>query len=155
MKTTVIALTLTSFASIAAAQDIYAGAGFDYALPHSGDAQTLGSVIAGVTFGAGTFAYGIEGDYGTTLDATAARDTARLRALGRYDFGSFAGFAAVGVTRYDVEGGDVSNGYSVGFGAELPIGTSLALRGEMIRDFMEDPFPTDVTTTRIGLLYQF
>ena len=149
---------ITSIATLMAApvlaQDVYGGIAADYGLPHSGDSQTSLSGLVGLQFGSGAIGYGVEADYGFGVAGLQDRDTGHLRGLLTYDLGSVTGIATLGFTRYDIEGDDVYSGYNFGLGVQAPVGEKLLLRGEIFRDNM-DGYPTNVTTSRVGVLYKF
>jgi hypothetical protein len=153
MKITVIAVAMALTGGAAQAQDIYAGVAFDYAYPHAGDTQTAATLLAGASFDVGTISFGAEIEYGASATFGGDYDTARLRLVGAYDFGSVTALATVGGTRYDA-GADTFSGYNFGLGAQVPISDALDLRGEFIRDMMDD-YGTNVTTTRIAAVYDF
>lgn len=157
MKTISKLLATTLFvlwAPVAQAQDFYGGVALDYHTPHAGEAHTGGAILAGVTWGAGPLGYGAEVDYATPIDDTDTYDAMRLRGLIRYDFGAFTGIAGVGATRYTLNGTDL-NGYNFGLGAEVGVSDALSLRVEIIRDMMDEEYTTNVTATRLGLIYRF
>lgn len=151
---TVIATLSIAAATSAAAQDLYIGAGGDYAYPHSGDSEAFGSFVAGVIFDVGPVGVGIEGDVGTQLTDGDGRETSRVRGLVTYDFGRFTGIASAGAVQYKI-GNTVFDGESYGLGAQMPIANRFDGRVEFIRDFVGGDFRTDVTTTRLSVLYQF
>ncbi len=153
MKRFCLIIAAMTVAGAASAQDIYVGGGVDYQLPHSGDAQTSAALVAGATFGEGALGYGLEAEYGSSVTDGTTYDAARLRALATYDFGGFTGLASAGLTQFS-EGSTDFSGTNFGFGAELPYGDNARLRFEMIRDIMDD-YPTDVTTTRAGVVFNF
>lgn len=153
LKTICAAGVALSIATPVVAQDVYVGGAYDYGLPHSGDAESFGTFIAGVRFGTGALRYGFEGELGAPVGGDDVRETARLRAIGAYDFGSFIGLVSYGGTQYE-EGGVNFSGQTFGFGAEVPITGGLTGRAEVIRDLMDD-YPTNVTTTRLGVTYRF
>lgn len=154
MKTLIAALAIATLGTGAQAQDIYVGGTFDYLFPHSGDAETVGSIVAGMGIGSGAFAIGAEVDAGIQVAGDNDYDTARVRIWTSYDWGDYTLRAAGGVTEYyfdDVTAG----GFNAGFGAERALSDTLSVRGEIIRDFMDDTFTAAVTTTRIGVFYNF
>lgn len=155
MRIQMIVAALTVAAAPVAAQDFYVGGGFDYAKPHSGDDRTAATGFAGVAFGNGAIGYGAEIEFGKTIDDNTDYNTARARLIGSYDFGGFAALASVGATQYDLGAGGKFDGYNFGLGALVPMSDSVAIRGEVIRDMMDDDYPTDVTTTRISVIYNF
>lgn len=151
-------IPIVIFTSLAAtalhAQDVYVGAGLDYMYPHSGDAQTVGSAIAGLEIDAGPFSVIGEAEYGAQIAGDNDYDTARVRVLGSYDWGDLTLRAGGGITEYYFDD-DTASGYNFGLGAERVLTDTLTLRGEFIRDFMDNTFTAAVTTTRIALLYTF
>lgn len=153
MKTTLLAAALVCASGAASAQDIYAGVAFDYGTPHAGDTQSAASLLLGGTYALGTMAIGAEAEYGAAATFGGDYDTARLRLIGSYDFGSVTALASLGGTRYDA-GADTFTGYNYGLGVQVPVSNALDLRGEVIRDMMDD-FGTNVTTTRIAAIYSF
>ena len=154
MKTILVSAVLAAIGSAAFAQDFYAGASADYMYPHSGDTQTVGSLIAGVGFDRGLYGYGAEVEIGAHLAGDADYGTQRLRGFGTYDLGAVKARVAGGITGYDFDGGS-SDGYNLGIGVENDISDKITLRAEFIRDFMDDSFTAAVTTTRIGAFYNF
>ncbi|WP_373635271.1 hypothetical protein [Yoonia sp. SS1-5] len=137
--------------SAANAQDIYAGAALDYGYPHSGDTQTVASLIAGIGLGPW---YGAEVEIGGRIAGDADYGTQRLRAWGTYDLGAVKARFAGGLTSYDL-GDSEADGYNLGVGVERNFSDKVTLRGEFIRDFMDDTFTAAVTTTRVAVLYNF
>ncbi len=139
----------------AAAQEFYAGGTLDYMYPHSGDSQTSAAFIGGVTLGvAPTYSFGAELEFGTQIAGDNDYDTQRYRLWGAYDLGEVAVRVAGGVTQYSFDGTD-PEGYNLGVGVQRDFSPRIAVRGEFIRDFMDDNFTAAVTTTRIGVLYKF
>ncbi|WP_157033187.1 hypothetical protein [Loktanella sp. S4079] len=136
------------------AQDFYAGGTLDYAHPHSGDAQTVGSLVGGIGWSQGRYGYGAEVELGGHIGGDADYGTQRLRGWGTYDLGRVAGRIAGGITEYDLNAGTAS-GYNLGVGVETAFSDRVTLRAEFIRDFMEDNSTAAVTTTRIGAFYNF
>lgn len=155
MKLVVSAVLAAVVGSAASAQDFYAGVGLDYMYPHSGDSQTVGSFIGGVGLGAaGQFDYGAELEFGNHIAGDADYDTQRFRLWSTYDLGNVAVRVSGGVTQYDFDGNS-PEGYNLGVGVERNFSPRVTLRGEFIRDFMEDSFSAAVTTTRVGVFYNF
>lgn len=153
MKFSILAAALAVVGSAASAQDIYAGVAFDYGTPHSGDAQSAATLLFGGAYSLGTMAIGAEAEYGAAATFGGDYDTARLRLIGSYDFGSVTALASLGGTRYDA-GADTFTGYNYGLGVQVPVSNALDLRGEVIRDMMDD-YGTNVTTTRVAAIYSF
>jgi hypothetical protein len=147
------ALTIAVAAPVAA-QDLYVGAGLDYGYPHSGDKESFGSFVAGVIFDVGPVGIGIEGDVGHQFGDGDGRETSHVRGLVTYDFGQFTGIASAGAVQYKI-GSTVHDGESYGLGAQMPVTAQFDGRLEFIRDFVGGDFGTDVTTTRLALLYKF
>ncbi len=154
MKPLMPAILVATFGSAAVAQDVYVGGSLDYHYPHSGDAQTVGSVIAGLEIDAGPFAVIGEAEYGTQVAGDNDYDTARVRILGSYDWGDYTLRAGGGITEYYFDD-DTAGGYNFGFGAERAVTDTLTVRGELIRDFMNNTFTAAVTTSRIAVVYNF
>lgn len=154
MKPLIPALLAVTLGTAAAAQDVYLGGSLDYLFPHSGDAQTVGTVIAGLGIDAGPFAVIGEAEYGAQIAGDNDYDTARVRVLGSYDWGDYTLRAGGGVTEYYFND-DTSGGFNFGFGAERAVTDTLTLRGELIRDFMDNTFTAAVTTTRLAVVYGF
>lgn len=148
------AAMLTALSTAATAQELYLGAGGDYMFPHSGDAQTVGSVIAGFGIETGIYSLGGEVDAGFRLAGDNDYDTLRVRILAGYDWGDYTIRAGGGVTEYYFAD-DTSGGFNAGFGAERAITPDFTLRAELIRDFMDNTFTAAVTTTRVAVLYSF
>ncbi|MEL6841286.1 MAG: hypothetical protein AAFP85_18530 [Pseudomonadota bacterium] len=154
MKTLIPALLAAVLGNAAYAQDVYVGGSLDYHFPHSGDDQVVGSVIAGLGIDAGRFAVIGEAEYGAQIAGDNDYDTARIRVLGSYDWGGYTLRAGGGVTEYYFAD-DTAAGLNFGIGAERAVSDTLTLRGELIRDFMEDTFTAAVTTTRVAVIYNF
>lgn len=153
MKLSIFAAAFVVAGAAAQAQDIYAGVAFDYATPHAGDTQTAASLFLGGNYELGTLAIGAEAEYGAAATFGGDYDTARLRLIGSYDFGTVKALASLGGTRYDA-GADAFTGYNYGIGVQVPVSNALDMRGEIIRDMMDD-YGTNVTTTRIAAIYSF
>lgn len=153
MKIRSAVMALAMMGSAATAQDFYTGLTLDYASPHSGDSQTLSSIVAGLGTGSGKVAYGGELELGYHFVGDAEYDTKRLRGWGTYDLGSVKAMGSLGFTRYDFANSD-ETGYNIGLGVQRDMSARWALRGEFIRDFMDGDVP-DTTTTRIGGLFKF
>ncbi|MEL6684846.1 MAG: hypothetical protein AAFN63_09355 [Pseudomonadota bacterium] len=147
----VIAATL---GSASFAQEAYVGAGVDYHFPHSGDAQTVTSAIAGLGFDTGFFGIGAEAEYGLRVAGDNDYDTARVRGWLSYDWADYTFRVAGGISEYYFED-DNAGGFNFGLGAQRDISPNLILRGELIRDFMDNIFTDAVTTTRVAVLYNF
>lgn len=154
MKAMIPVLFAATLSTAAQAQDVYVGAGLDYGFPHSGDAQTVGSVIAGLGIDAGTFAVGAEAERGAQVAGDNDYDTARVRVWGSYDWRDYTFRAAGGITEYYFSD-DTSGGYNAGLGVERQLTPNVRLRGEIIRDFMDNTFTAAVTTTRVAVFYNF
>lgn len=155
MKSLIFGLYMVAIGSAASAQDFYAGASLDYMYPHSGDTQTVGSFIGGVGLGRGVnYRYGAELEFGGHVAGDADYNTQRFRLWGTYDVGQVAIRVAGGVTQYDFDDAN-PEGYNLGIGVERDFSPRITFRGEFIRDFMEDNFTAAVTTTRVGVLYNF
>lgn len=153
IRATLTALTMMLAAPVAA-QELYVGAGLDYGFPHSGDSATFGSFMAGVSFDVGPVGIGIEGELGEQLGDGDGRETSRVRGLLSYDVGSFTGFASYGTVQYE-RGAATFDGQTFGFGGQMPVTGNLDGRLEFIRDIFDGDFETDVTTTRLSVLYKF
>jgi len=141
--------------SAAAAQDLYVAGSVDYMLAHDGDTQVAASGIAGMGFDAGLVGVGGEAEYGLQTGAgDVAYDTARVRVWLSYDWGVFALRAGGGITEYYFDDANFG-GYHAMLGAERALTDSLSLRGEFIRDFVDDAFDAGITTTRVGVVFNF
>ncbi len=147
----VIAATVGSAAH---AQDAYVGAGLDYHYPHSGDGQTVTSVIGGLGFDTGYFGIGAEAEYGLRVGGDNDYDTARVGGWLSYDWSDYTFRVSGGITEYYFED-DNAGGFNFGLAAEREVSPNLVLRGGFIRDFMDDIFTEAVTTTRVAVLYSF
>ncbi len=144
-----------SVSGAASAQDFYAGVGVEYAYPHSGDSQTAVPILGGVTFGGPTLRYGIEAEGSVPLLGNQDYNAARLRLIALYDFGNFDALLAGGWTRYDFSAHDEDDGTHLALGFQRDLSERYTLRGEIIRDFMDDSFTAAVTTTRFAVVYSF
>lgn len=148
------AIFMSTLASAASAQDAYVGAGVDYHYPHSGDAQTVTSVLAGLGFDLGGVGIGAEVDYGVQVAGENDYDTARVRGWLSYDWTDYTFRVSGGISEYYFDD-DTAGGYNFGLGAERDLTPSIAVRGEFIRDFMDNTFTEAVTTTRVAVIYSF
>ncbi len=154
MKCLIPVVIAATLGSASFAQEAYVGAGVDYHFPHSGDAQTVTSAIAGLGFDTGFFGIGAEAEYGLRVAGDNDYDTARVRAWLSYDWADYTFRFAGGVTEYYFED-DNAGGFNFGLGAQRDISPNLTLRGELIRDFMDNIFTDAITTTRVAVLYNF
>lgn len=154
MKTLTAAIFAAMLGTVANAQEVYVGAGLDYMFPHSGDAQTVGSAILGFGIETGGLGLGAEVDAGWNVAGDNDYDTLRVRILASYDWNDYTIRAGGGITEYYFAD-DTSGGYNAGFGAERALTPNIALRGELIRDFMDNTFTAAITTTRVAVLYSF
>ncbi|MFQ1701775.1 hypothetical protein ACJ5NV_14400 [Loktanella agnita] len=154
MKTLIPALLAAAIGTAAQAQDFYLGGSADYHFPHSGDAQTVGSLIAGLGIVADRFAVGAEIEAGLKIAGDNEYDTSRARGWASYDWYGYSFRVAGGVTEYYFDD-STSGGYNLGVGAERDFSPNMRLRGEIIRDFMDNSFTAAVTTSRIAVLYSF
>ena len=143
-----------TFGSASFAQEAYVGAGVDYHFPHSGDAQTVTSAIAGLGFDTGFFGIGADAEYGLRVAGDNDYDTARVRGWLSYDWADYTFRVAGGISEYYFED-DNAGGFNFGLGAQRDISPNLILRGELIRDFMDNIFTDAITTTRVAVLYNF
>lgn len=155
MKHLVLAAGIFTIAGAASAQDFYLGGSVDYATPHSGDAHASVGLMGGVAFNRGApLSFAGQAEYSAPLAGSDNYDAARLRGLASYDFGGFAGVGGLGVTQYR-DGGTNYNGFNFSLGVDVKLQSGPAtVRVEMVRDFMDD-YGTDVTTTRVGYMYNF
>lgn len=154
MKFLISSLAALTLAGPAAAQDVYAGLGLDYHFPHSGDHQVVSSGLVGITIEAGVFAIGAEAEYGLRFAGENDYDTARVRGFASYDFAGYDLRFAGGITEYYFDD-DTAGGFNLGLGAQRAIGSGLILRGELIRDFVDNTFTQAITTTRAAVVYEF
>jgi len=135
--------------------NVYLGLGADYALPHEGEDEFFGSFVAGASFSVWEYVgFGIEGEVGQQLTDGDGRETARVRGMLTYDFGTITGYAAVGAVQYEIDGVNI-DGDTVGLGAQMEVLDGVDGRFELIRDFIDDGFEPGVTTSRFALLYKF
>ena len=153
MRISTLAAIAVLSGSAAAAQDIYAGVGFDFGNPSSGDSQTVASLMIGSSFDAGSMTIGIEGEYGAAATFGGDYDTARLRLLGGFDMDGFTAIGSVGSTQHSTNAGKV-NGYNLGVGVQVPVNSALNVRGEILHDVMEGS-AANATTSRIAAIYSF
>jgi len=153
MQKTALTLAVALLGTAVQAQDVYLGVTVDYGMPKSGDSQAAASLLAGGSYDLGLAAIGAEAEYGAAAIFGGDYSTARLRAIGSFDLGEFTGLASIGGTRFGADSQSYM-GYNLGIGAQFPISNALEVRGELIRDFMDD-FGSDVITTRVGAVYSF
>jgi hypothetical protein len=154
MKRLIPVIIAVTIGTAGYAQDAYIGAGVDYHYPHAGDAQTVTSAIAGLGFDTGYFGIGAEAEYGLRVAGDNDYDTARVRGWLSYDWADYTFRVAGGITEYYFE--DLSTGgFNAGIGAQRELSPNLTLRGEFIRDFMDNNFTSAITTTRLAVLYSF
>lgn len=154
MKCVFAVLAAVTLGTTAAAQDAYVGAGVDYHYPHSGDAQIVTSVLGGLGFDTGLFGIGGEAEYGLRVAGDNDYDTARVRGWLSYDWSDYTFRFAGGISEFYFED-DTAGGFNFGLGASRDISPNLTLRGELIRDIMDNTFTDAITTTRVAVLYNF
>lgn len=148
------ALTVAAGAAVAETT-VYLGAGADYAFPHSGDDQFFGSLIAGATFDLWeNMGLGIEAEVGEPVGAGDGRETSRLRGLFTYDFGPVTGIASLGIVQYELDQQNF-DGETFGLGAQMELRDRIDGRIEIMRDFNDEDFTTDVTTSRLSVMFNF
>jgi opacity protein-like surface antigen len=165
-------------AAPAAAQDFYVGFGLEYgdtemtdAIPvdYSGD-LTMGSLFGGVRVPANNFFFGAEAETSLFTDYSTSSFTgddidriSRLRALGGYDWGAFAAFAAAGGAWVEGELSgpgldDSANGWTYGLGGEYTINDRFDVRLEVIHDdveFENGSYSWENTSLRAGAIVKF
>jgi hypothetical protein len=105
-------------------------------------------------FDTGLFGIGAEAEYGFRVMGDNDFDTARVRGWLSYDWADYSFRFAGGVTEYYFDD-DTAGGFNFGLGVERDVSANLSLRGELIRDFMDNTFTDAITTTRIAMLYRF
>jgi hypothetical protein len=154
MKTAFALAAALFLANPAHALEAYGGVTLDYALPHSGDAQTLVTALGGITTSSVGPRFGAEVELGVALGAAADYNTRRFNGVVRYDIGSLLVFGQVGLDQYVFES-DTENGWNAGLGGEFAISGNIALRGAVVRTFITDGASPDTTTTRFGVAYRF
>ena len=96
---------------------------------------------------------GAEVEYGASATFGGDYDTTRLRLMGGYEFGSMTALASIGGTRFSVDD-NAQTGYNFGLGLQAPITNALDVRGEIVRDIMEDG-DYNTTTSRVAAIYSF
>ena len=133
--------------------DIYGGASLDYGSPHSGKDRVHGSIIIGNRFSQEIYFYGVELDFGTSLDNTVKYTTSRGRLLFGIPRETFTPIIGLGSTAY-IDNGIIYGSPNISGGIETKIGNISTLRIEAIRDFNPD-HTTPVTIIRIGLLWEY
>ena len=154
MKRLIPAAVFMLIGTAAAAQDVYVGGTVEYLRPHEGDTQVVGSAIAGMGFDAGLVGVGAEAEYGLHAGGDNDYDTARVRGWVSYDWGHYTLRAGGGITEYYF--GDTNyGGYHAMLGAERALTENLSVRGEFIRDFVDDAFDAGITATRFGVVFNF
>lgn len=153
MKITPIAISVALLGSAAQAQDTYAGVSFDYGVADNDNSQTVATLLGGATYDLGMMTLGGEVEYGASAVLGGDYDTARLRLLGGYDFGTLTALASIGGTSFSGDAGDFT-GFNFGLGVQTQISNALDLRGEVIRDVMGED-GADATTGRIAAIYSF
>ena len=155
MRKLIYAASAALLCTGAGAQEFYAGASLDYMLPHSGDSQTVGTLIGGVAvLSTDRYSFGAELELGQRIAGDNDYDTQRYRLWGSYPLGQVAARGSIGITQYDFDG-TRAEGAHIGLGVETDVSDRVTLRGEFIRDFMDDAFTDAVTTSRIGVFYNF
>ncbi|PJI85046.1 hypothetical protein BC777_3042 [Yoonia maricola] len=154
MKRLIAFIIAATLGSAASAQDTYLGVGVEYHYPHAGDGQSVASGIAGIGFDTGLFGVGAEAEYGFRVMGGNDYDTARVRGWASYDWAEYSFRLSGGVTEYYFDD-DTAGGFNFGIGADRDVSENLTLRGEFIRDIMDNTFTDAVTTTRIAMLYKF
>ena len=164
-------------ATPAAAQEFYAGLGLEFGNNEMGDAvgndydgeQTLGSVLGGVRLNAGNWFFGAEGetsvfaDYDSDFFGADLDRVSRLRAIGGYDFGGFAGYAAVGGAWVEGELAgagldDSAEGMTYGIGGQYTINDRWDARLEVIHDdveFQNGTYDWENTSLRAAAIVKF
>lgn len=152
MKITTIAIAVALLGSAVQAQDTYAGVSFDYGLADDDNSQTVATIMGGASYDLGMMSIGGEVEYGASAVLGGDYDTARLRLLGGYDFGTLTALGSIGGTSFSGDAGDFT-GYNFGLGVQAPISSALDIRGEVIRDVMGGG--VDATTSRIAAIYSF
>lgn len=154
MNRLIPAAVFSLISTAVAAQDLYVGGSVDYMRPHEGDTQFVTSAIAGMGFDAGIVDVGAEAEYGLRVGGDNDYDTARVRGWVSYDWGHYTLRAGGGITEYYF--GDTNyGGYHAMLGAERALTENLSVRGEFIRDFVDDAFVAGITATRIGVVFNF
>lgn len=100
------------------------------------DTQT--SILLGGRFGVGSLMFGIEGD--TALNAAAyTGKVSRLRLLLWHQVGNVRLFGAAGFANAAAQyccSGSPGGGPTAGFGAEVPVSDNVAIRLEVLRDWL-------------------
>ena len=154
MNRLIPAVVFSLISTAVAAQDLYVGGSVDYMRPHEGDTQIVTSAIAGMGFDAGLVGVGAEAEYGLRVGGDNDYDTARVRGWVSYDWGHYTLRAGGGITEYYF--GDTNyGGYHAMLGAERALTENLSVRGEFIRDFVDDAFVAGITATRVGVVFNF
>ncbi len=154
MKYLFPAVLVATLGTAASAQELYVGTGVDYHFPHSGDSQIVTSVLGGMGFDTGYFGIGAEAEYGFRIAGDNDYDTARVRAWLSYDWADYKFRFAGGISEYYFDD-DNAGGYNGGIGVQRDLFDNISLRGELIRDFMDNIFTDAITTTRVAVLYNF
>ena len=150
-----LGVLLVAAGSARAETSPYIGLGADHATPHSGEAQSFGTIIAGATFDVWPQAgLGAEVEVGQNIGSGDGRQTVRLRGIATYDFGAVTGVAALGMNHYSIDG-DGFSGQTVGLGVQAQIRPNMTGRAEFLRDFDDSDFGTDVTTARVAVFFNF
>ena len=154
MNRLIPAAVLSLMSTAVAAQDLYVGGSVDYMRPHEGDTQVVTSAIAGMGFDAGLVDVGAEAEYGLHAGGDNDYDAARVRAWVSYDWGHYTIRAGGGITEYYFDDTNYG-GYHAMLGAERALTDNISVRGEFIRDFVDDAFEAGITATRIGVVFNF
>ena len=157
LRTLITAGAVALTASAASAEtSVYVGFGADYGVPEAGDNQAFGSFIAGATFDVWeNIGLGIEGEVGEPVGGDGVqRETSRLRGLFTYEFGAVTGIASLGSVQYEI--GDATfDGETFGLGAQMDFRERWTGRVEVMQDFNDEDFDTNVTTARVAVFFNF
>jgi hypothetical protein len=155
MKSLIVAaIASTTLAVTAQAGDIYGGIAYDLGRWHTGEQTNHGTLILGYAMQTQVGKISAEVDLGAGITGNESDySTTRLRGLYTLPLGSFDGLASLGGTMYN-DNGTTHTSVNFGIGAEKEMFNGFRVRGEAIRDLMQNDH-TPVTVLRLGVVTDF